>query len=119
MNEKLRADDLAINNWPKDEKNTYKYFYKMEKDLRRKFSRYYNRKYPNSKSNFKFEEEAKERYRDIEEDLSPHQRNKLKLKTKTKSTKIQERLMKAFKVSSNITILSDSIAEENSGALNY
>ena len=34
LNQKLRADDLITDNWPKDDNNTHQYFIQMEKELK-------------------------------------------------------------------------------------
>ena len=118
LNQKLRADDLITDNWPKDENNTHQYFVKMEKELKKEVNRYYNKRYPKIKMKTKVEipltEEEKELYKEIEIDAKLNEPEKTLLKNKNKRLKINERLVKAFRVPSRMTTRSDSIKEENS-----
>ena len=59
-------------------------------------------------------EEEKELYKEIEIDAKLNEPEKTLLKNKNKRLKINERLVKAFRVPSRMTTRSDSIKEENS-----
>lgn len=119
IRDKYQTEEPFIyKNWPQDEKNTHQYFIKVENELRRDINKYYNKRYPKIKPKKPVElnlnEEELELYRQIEEDIGLNKEPKMLPPNKNKRIRIHERLVKAFRVPSRMTVRSDSVDENNS-----